>query len=218
MPCRSRRGPPPAWKSSSRCSTCQPSAASTSKAAALPPKAAHAAPELLASGLGCGSGGWLGMTVSVDGAGRRRAFAMNREVADGRMLAAEWTLRIAFELHLADAHAERVVRHEPPDERFANPEEELHGFGRLHDSDHAWEHAQDTGLASGGHEARWRRRRIEAAVAGSLVGREDRRHALELEDRAVDVGLAGEIAGVVDEVARVEVVRSVDDQVVVLND
>ena len=48
--------------------------------------------------------------------------------------------------------------------------------------------------------------------------REDAGLAFEAEDRAVDVRLAQEHAGVVDQVARREVVRAVDDDVVVLQD
>ena len=48
--------------------------------------------------------------------------------------------------------------------------------------------------------------------------REDAGLALEAEDAAVGVGLAGEDAGVVDEVAGLEVVGAVGDDVVVLED
>src|SRR5215470_6200588 len=115
MSCMNRSAAPLAPKSSSRWRTCQPSTASTARAKARPPTANHAARGLLDSGLGCGSGSWLGMTVSVDG-GRRRTLVMNRQIADGRVLATERALRIPPELHLADAHAEGVIGHEPPDE------------------------------------------------------------------------------------------------------
>src|SRR5206468_8093955 len=191
MPWMKRSGPDAELKSSSRPRICQPSAAITSRLSALPATAAHATEEPLASGLdrGLGGAGCL-VAVVVGGAGRRSALAMDREVPDARMLAAHRALRIAPKLDLAEAHAEGVVGQEPADQRLADAKQHLDGLGRLHHSDHAWEHAQDAGLASGGHEARRRRSRIEAAVAGALSGREDRGHALELEDRAVDVGLA----------------------------
>src|SRR6266545_2182624 len=146
----------------------------------------------LASGLGAGHGRRGEMAVAVRGSGRGAPLAMNREIGDARMLAAHRALGIPAQLDFAEAHAERIVGQEPPDEGLADPEQELDGLGRLRHTDHAWEHAQDSGLASGGHEARRRRRGIEAAVAGALVRGEDRRHALELEDRAVDIGLAGQ--------------------------
>ena len=52
-------------------------------------------------------------------------------------------------LHLAEAHAERVVGQQPPDQRLADAEQQLDGLRRLHHPDDAWEHAQDAGLASG---------------------------------------------------------------------
>src|SRR4029453_10437292 len=214
-----RRAPLAASKLSSRWRTCQPSTAITSRPTARPATADQATRGCSASGLG---GGWYGgrvrMAISVDGARGRRAFAMDGEIADGRMLAADGALGVASQLDLTEAHAERIVGQEPSDERVTDAEEDLHRLGRLHHTDYAWEHAQDPGLASGGDEARRRRRGIEAAVAGPLVGSEDGGHALELEDGAVDVGLAREIAGVVDEVAGVEVVRPVDDEIVVLDD
>src|SRR5262249_13553342 len=148
MPCVNRSALLPALRSSSRWRTCQPNTASTSRAKARPPTAIHAAKGFLDSSLGCGSGDWLGMSVSVDGAGRRGTLAMNRQIADGRVLAAERTLRIPSELHLAHAHAEGVVSHETPDEWFTDPEEKLHGLSRLYHSDHAWQHAQHPRLPS----------------------------------------------------------------------
>src|SRR5499425_481298 len=185
---------------------------------ARPATATQPRRSFLASGLDAGHGNRLGMAISVDGARRRGALTMDREIANGRVLAAQRALRIAPQLDFAETHAEGVVGEEAADQRLTDAEEQLDRFGGLHHADDAWEHAQDAGLASGGDEAGWWRRGIEAAIARTLVGREDRGHALELEDGAVDIGLAGQIAGVVDEVARVEVVRAVDDEIVVLDD
>src|SRR5439155_8142626 len=119
---------------------------------------------------------------------------------------AERTLRITSQPNLAEAHAERVIGQQPADQRLADPQDALDGLRRLHQPHHAWEHAQDPGLASAGDEARRWWGGIQAAVARPFVGREDGGHALELEDRAVDVRLVGEVARVVDEIARLEVV------------
>ncbi len=72
--------------------------------------------------------------------------------------------------------------------------------------------------AQRGDEAGRRRFGVEAAVARAFFGGEDAGLAFEAEDAAVGVGLAGEHAGVVDEVARLEVVGAVGDDVVVLED
>src|SRR5207247_5344757 len=53
---------------------------------------------------------------------------------------------------------------------------------------------------------------------GALERHEHRRLAIEAEDAAVDVRLAQQNAGVVDEVARREVIGAVDDNVVRLQD
>src|SRR5438309_90681 len=149
---------------------------------------------------------------------RVAAGAMDRQVLDRGRTAAERAVRIAPQPHLAEAHAQRVVGEETTDQRLADAEDQLDGFRRLHQPNHSWEHAQDAGLASAGDEAGRRRRRVEAAIARPLVRREDRGHALELEDRAVDVGLARQVTRVVDQVTRLEIVRAVDDEIVVLDD
>src|SRR5207245_7759171 len=82
----------------------------------------------------------------------------------------------------------------------------------------SWEHAPDTRLVSGRYEAGRGRHRIEAPIAGPAAGGEHREHPFELEDRAVDVRLAGEMAGVVDEVAGREVVGPVHDDVIGLEE
>src|SRR6266508_5840419 len=211
-PCRNRRAAEARKKSRPWAKTCQPSAARTSSPSARPAIGAKAMAFALASGLRRGRA-----AVTVDGAGGRAALFVDGEVGDAAILAAERTLGIAPELDLAEAHAEGVIRREPADQRLADAEQQLDRLGRLHQPDHAWEHAQEAGLASAGDKA-WRRRGgVETAVARSLIRREDRRHAFELEDGAVDIGLAGQITGVVDEIASVEIVGAVHHQVVVLD-
>src|SRR5690606_28684214 len=89
---------------------------------------------------------------------------------------------------------------------------------RLDAADESRQHAEHARLGAGWRGPRRRRLREEAAVAGPLVRREDRRLSLELEDAPVDVDLVHEDAGVVHEVARREVVAAVDDDVVVLEE
>src|SRR6185437_4626263 len=73
-------------------------------------------------------------------------------------------------------------------------------------------------LGAGGDQAGGWGFGVEAAVAGTLLGGEDAGLALEAVDGAVGVGLAGEDAGVVDEVAGLEVVGAVGDDVVAPED
>ena len=100
-----------------------------------------------------------------------------------------------------------------PIERLADAEDQLDGFGGLDHADQAGQNAEHAAFGAGGHEARRWRLGIEAAIARALLGREDAGLAFEAEDRAVDVRLAGEHAGVVDQVAGGEVVGAVDDDV-----
>src|SRR5205807_7568832 len=119
----------------------------------------------------------LAVTVRRRLAGGAGAVSVDREISDRRRGPAQRALWIVTQPDLAEAHAERVVGEEAADQRFADAEQELDGLSRLNRSNHSWEHAQDAGLASGGDEPGRGRRRIEAAIAGARVGREDRRHA-----------------------------------------
>ncbi len=101
-----------------------------------------------------------------------------------------------------------------PDQRLADAEDELHGLGGLDRADEPGQDAEHARLGAARDEPGRRRLRIQAAVAGAVLGREHRRLPLEAEDAAVDVRLAEQHAGVVDEVARREVVGAVDDDVV----
>ena len=80
------------------------------------------------------------------------------------------------------------------------------------------QHAEDAALGAGGDHARRRGLRVEAAVAGAVLGPEDGGLAVEAVDRAPDVRLVQQHARVVDQVAGGEVVGAVDDQVVWLED
>ena len=107
-----------------------------------------------------------------------------------------------------------VVEHEPTDQGPADPQEQLDGLGCLHHADHPRQDAQHAPLGAVGHEVRRRRLGIKAAIARPVRREEDRRLAVEPEDRAVDVRLAQEHARVVDQVAGREVVSPVHDHVV----
>ena len=88
----------------------------------------------------------------------------------------------------------------------------------MNHTDQTRQDAEDAAFGAAGDEAWWWGLGIEAAVAGAGFGGEDRCLPLKPEDGAVGVGLAGEDAGVVDEVAGLEVVGAVGDDVVVGED
>ena len=140
------------------------------------------------------------------------------ELGDGGVVAADRALGILAQLEFAEAHVERVDEQQAADERLALAEDELDDLSGLNDADQAGKNAQHAALGATGDQARRRRLGIEAAIAGAVFGGEDAGLALKPENRPVDVGLAQQHAGVVDQIAGGEVVGAVGDDVVVLED
>src|SRR5947209_171150 len=141
-------------------------------------------------------------------------FVVNQAL-ERRVLAADGARRVFPELQLAEAKVPRVEPKQAVDERLGPAEDELDGLVRLNRADDAGQKAEDSALRATRHASDGRRLRIQTAVARTFRRPEDARLPLEAEDRAIDVRLAREHAGVVDEVARREVVRAVHDHVVV---
>ena len=140
------------------------------------------------------------------------------QLGDGRMRAADRAVGILAQLQRAEVHAQRVDQQQAADQRLADAEDQLDDLGRLDDADEAGQNAEHATLRAGGNEPGRRRLRVEAAIARAFLGGEDAGLSFEAEDGAVGVGLADQDAGVVDEVARLEVVGAVGDDVVVLED
>ena len=134
------------------------------------------------------------------------------------MRTADRAVGIFVQLQRAELHGERIDEQEATGEALADAQDQLDDFGGLDDADQTRENSEDSTLRAGGNKARRWRLRVEAAVAGRVLGGEDAGLPLEAEDGAVDVGLAGEDAGVVDQIAGLEVVRAVGDDVVVAED
>ena len=132
------------------------------------------------------------------------------------MIAANRALRIPAQLQLAEAHGQGIVEHQPADQCFAHAQNQLHGFGCLHQSDHARQNSQHSAFGAARHQARRWRFRIQASIARSARIREDRRLTFEAEDRSVNVRLLQQHAGVVHQIARREIIRAVDHHVVAL--
>src|SRR5262245_1374364 len=133
-------------------------------------------------------------------------------------LSAHRAQRIARTLELAELHPQRVEVQLAPRQRLALAEQHLDRLGRLQRADHTAQHAEHARLLAGRRHVRGRRLRVVAAVAGTLERQERGHRALEPIDAAVDQRLAQLQRRVVDQVARREVVRAVDDHVVVLDD
>ena len=138
------------------------------------------------------------------------------EFLDRGVIAADRALGILAQLQFAEAHAERIDQQQAADERVAFAQNELDDLSGLDDADQAGQNAQHAAFSATRHQAGRRRLRIEAAVAGAVLGREDAGLAFKAEDRAVRIRLAQQYAGIVDQVARGKVVGAVGDDVVVL--
>src|SRR5262249_14057262 len=98
-------------------------------------------------------------------------------------------------------------------QRIAYAQDQLDHFGSLHHADKTGENSEHAAFGAGGNESGWWRLGIEAAVAGAILSGEDAGLAFEAENRSVDVGLAGQNAGVVHEVTGGKVIGAVGDDV-----
>src|SRR5881409_441254 len=140
------------------------------------------------------------------------------EFLDRRIQSADRALGILTQLELPELHPQCVEDEETTDERVAPPEEKFDRLDRLDRSDYAREHAKHAALRARRNEAGRGRFRIQTAIARALGRVEDARLAFETEDRSVDVRLVQEDCRVVHEVPGREVVRPIDDDVVVFQD
>ena len=125
---------------------------------------------------------------------------------------------ILADLDGAVAHVECVVHHQAAKQRLADAGDQLDRLGAHHRRDRRAQNAEHATLGAGRDHSRWRRLRVQVAIVqaepvGGVLP-EHRHLTLEPVDRPPDVRLAREHRGVVDQVARCEVVRAVQDQVV----
>src|SRR5208283_3304305 len=85
------------------------------------------------------------------------------QLGDGRLVAADRASRIAADLELTEAHLQRIIKHQPADQRLALAEDQLDRFSRLDAADETRKDAQHPTLSTARHFPRRRRLRIEAA-------------------------------------------------------
>ena len=129
------------------------------------------------------------------------------------------SLGVGPELQLAETHLEGIKQQQSPTEGGADAGDDLDGLRGLNHADDPGQHAHHAALGAGGHHARRRRLGKQIAVVGACgIQVEHGGLAFEAEDRAVDVGLAQQHTGVVDQVAGRKVVRAVADNVVGTHD
>src|SRR3989454_2412632 len=137
------------------------------------------------------------------------------EFLDRRIRSADRALGVLAQLELPELHPERVEDEETTDQGVAASEEKFDRLDRLDRSDNAREHPEHSALRTRRDEAGRRRFRVQTPVTRTLRRVEDARLAFEAEDRSVDVWLVQEDRRIVHEVSGREVVRSIDDDVVV---
>src|SRR5437899_4511857 len=145
-------------------------------------------------------------------------FLVVDQLLDRGVRATDRALRVLPQLQLAELHAKGVEHEEAADQRVAFTEEEFDRLACLDRSYDPREDAEDATLRARGHEPGRRWFRIEAPVARPLRREEDARLTFEPEDRPVDVRLLQEDGRIIHEVPGREVVRPIDDHVVVTQD
>ena len=128
-------------------------------------------------------------------------------------------LRAGPQLELTEAHLEGIKQQQTAAEGGADAGDDLDRFGGLDHPNDSRQHPHNSAFSAGGDQARRWRLGEEVAVVGAFgIQVEHRGLTFKAEDRAIDIGLAEQHAGVIDEVARGEVVGAVANDVVGTND
>ena len=140
------------------------------------------------------------------------------QFADGGIGAADWALRVLAQAQFAKAHSQRVHQQQAANQRFARAEDELDDLGRLNHAQQSGKNAEHAAFGARGHQPRRRRFGIETAIARAALGGKDAGLAFEAKDGGVNVGLAGEHARIVHQIAGGKVVGAIGDDVELAND
>src|SRR5262249_53733052 len=155
-------------------------------------------------------------TLSSGGRGRRSFLAANpaklvvvNEPGDGGPVTAQGALLVSPDLEFLEAHLQGVIKEKPPDQGGAFAQDQLDRLGGLNAADPAGQDAKDAAFGTAGHLAGWRRLRIQAAITRARRRMKHRCLPIKTEDAAVNVWLVQEHAGIVNQVARLEVIGAV---------
>src|SRR5262245_47314607 len=147
------------------------------------------------------------------------------EIAEAGIAAVERIIGVPTIGDRAHPRLERIVEEQLADEALADLEQLLHHFDRGKRADDARDRPENAGLRAWRDRAFWGRLGEKAAIGGAwraaLVGlesAESRDVTIEGADRGEDERFLGEIARMVDEIARGEIVGAVGDDVVAADD
>src|SRR5262245_45680531 len=147
------------------------------------------------------------------------------EIAEAGIAAVQRIVGVPAISDRAHPRLERIIEEQPADEAIANLKQLLHHFDRGKRADDARDRPENAGLGAWRDRAFRGRLGEEAAIGGArlapLVGLESaegRDVTVERTEGGEDERLLGEITGIVDEIARGEIVGAVSDDVVTADD
>src|SRR5208282_1438628 len=142
-------------------------------------------------------------------------FRVVDQFGHGGMVPANGTFGILAQFELTETHCERVEEKQPPHEVLAFANNKFERLRRLNRTDDSRQHAENSSFRARRNKPGRRRLRIQAAIARPVWIAEDCYLTLEPENRTINVRFLEQDAGVVDEIARWEVVCAIDDNIVV---
>src|SRR5690348_2163959 len=145
-------------------------------------------------------------------------FLVINQLRNSWMRSAHRALRIFAQFQFPELEIQRIEQQQTANQRLALAENQLDGFKRLNRTDDAGQHSQYSAFGTAWNEARRWRLRVEAAVARAFAGVKYGSLPLEAKDAAVNIRLSQQNASIVHQVPGGEIVRAVDDDVIVAED
>ena len=127
-------------------------------------------------------------------------------------------VRLGWELDFAEFHRERIVGEQVAREQIADTENVFDGFHGLEAADYTAHSANNACLLTGRHGIFRRGFLEDAAVAGALARNVRHELTLEADNARVRERLFGHDACIVDEELSREIIGSIDDEIVILDE
>src|SRR5437660_3353714 len=134
------------------------------------------------------------------------------------MLATGRAVGIAEEPQLVELASERIVGQQTAYQRLPKVEQQLDGLGALKKANRAGQHAQHASFGAARCQRRRRRLGIETAIARSIIGLEYSDLTFKAEDATMHYRLILKNRGIIEQIARWEVVGAVENDVVIGDD
>src|SRR5581483_453483 len=134
------------------------------------------------------------------------------------MLATGRAVGIAEEPQLTELASQGIIGHQAAYQRISKLEQQLDGLGCLKQTNRARKHAQHASFGAARCQRGRRRLGIEAAIAWPIIGLEHSDLTLKAEDAAMHHRLILKNGSVVEQIARREVVGTVEDHIIISDD